>query len=277
MTALAWAADLCDRDQMRQLLQKGADPGLALQFHVFDTLPELKLLLSRGSDWQEWRSSAGSSLLRIVIRGRGYSTAVLELLSEYIPNVHTINEDGDTLLLLCTNLEKVDYTRGKLRWLLDRGIDQGTVDKEGHIALNYALEHQNPDLQILLESQDCPSNHTTTAGDTFLHFAAMYCDQDALEMLKDSRLEAAAHALNSVGWSAGRFARWRRDCNDDWGLLVKRSPDADPVAWYKVFKAVRSAFEERDILSAARRIMAGELVEVDPIDPYASMPGAFPL
>jgi ankyrin repeat protein len=185
-TALLWAAvrSCCD-DQVKLLLQRGADPcwqSIAdgtTALHAAAAHGELtkcELLLASNGRALHLRNKLGGRLPVWDAVGGGH-VAVVDLLRQHGADLHAVDSDGATLLHNAVGADTGIAHPEMLKHLLNKGLDPnalwGTAATPLHLAL---IRRSTEAAHVLLEHGADPSI-TNAAGFNALHTTARYPEQ----------------------------------------------------------------------------------------------------
>ena len=254
-TALHLASGAGDWEAVQQLIHCGADPNKtdnfgcgSLHFSVYDSRC-LELLLRAKAD-VDLKNIDDRTAMHF-LSASGWDTTNLDLLVRFGANIEATDRLGWTPLLRAVKEDNYLMVNG----LLERGANINARDLSGLNCLFLALCFNSHDsLGILLDKTCLRYNEKSDNGETLLHFAAMYADIESLDILMSKRLyqlDTAEKDLN--GWTALRFAHFRRLDNKGWSTCARRPRDKDPTEWFNVFEELLGSITE------AQALMAGNI------------------
>lgn len=206
LTALHDAADRCDLEAMKQLIQKGAEVNATIR--------------SNESDSPDW----GNTPLHYAARG-GHKAAI-ELLLEHGADINAKNDRGATpLYRAIASAAIVDYLvkrgatvdakdnlgRTPLHWaasegfaescevLLAAGADVNLKDRYSESPLTRAVRWRHANVVQLLVTNHGDVNSLADFNTTPLHFAAATENAELIKLLLDSG--ANINAQDAFGWA----------------------------------------------------------------------------
>ena len=267
-TALSWAAELGDADQIRRLLMKGADPnatdlsGATPLLNCACNARCLTLLLEAGANVDQVDNNGQTKFLRL-IRACDDPTC-LETLWIWGADLN-YRSCGYTPVLYTVQ----SYRPRTLKWLLDHGVDfDARRDRWEDTPLLNFLEcscdddgHGYPDmLEMLLEKKpNILATNPTEEG--ILHYIARFSraqymkiflqmmDLSDLDIERRSICSFKPYEKSNSGKTALELATWRRDHQLEWSHHCAATPDPDPQAWFADFEsfigAIRAAHDAK--------------------------------
>ena len=214
-----------DKDEVRRLLDAGADPNASNEegvtvlhraivssdeIDVSDVAAVVELLLDAGSvvnaqlpagDYDLF-FDAGDTPLHVAAEWGWVD--ICRLLLERDANVHTRNANGETALLTSWSLEpKI------IGLLLDAGADMDARNAQGTTPLHFAARWGYSESVQLLLNAGADVDARDADGDTALHRAAGLKNRDKVRLLLDAG--ANVDARNADGNTALHRAAWFHD------------------------------------------------------------------
>ena len=266
-TILAWAAYQGDEHAVKALLACGADPNhrdklriTPLQFSIGANTPEcLRLLLNAKAD-VHIKSNRGETALSRAIRALD-ETDFLGLLLAHGADIECSDNFDWTPL---RSAAKHNHTK-QVSLLLGKGANINASSPDGMTAFHHAIVHNSSAaLEILLDNPGLDYACTLENGRNAITLAAKYSDLETLKILQAANLtNIDIDAVDSGGYTALDYARWRRDNNEKWANWVLEPRDEDPEAWYKAFKELINSI----------RVSQGKDVLEDSESEYPTSPG----
>ena len=248
-TALSWAAQREDVDQIRSLLIKGADPNThdireksPLMYCSND--PQcLSLLLQAGADPNLLDCQGYSMLCRLIHRTDDTSSA--EILLAWGADLNLRKND---LSAIKQTLQR--YRPRTLRWLLDHEVElefRGICGETPFLEFLSNTGDEHPDmLEMLLEKKpQCLDSNDYHEG--LLHHVARFSGSRYMRTFQQkadlSNLDTEQRSISgtrlwekcSLGMTAHELAEWRRDHQAEWASECGMPLDPDPVAWFVAF------------------------------------------
>ena len=251
-TTLYCAAQYNDVIKVELLLEKGADPNVRstqnrTPVHAAaraGSLAALEILLRK-----RYRAEVNAKdrfgctpLMNAVSKPNGVELA--NVLIKHGADANIRNTKGWRPVHVLVTYNKTHC----LRTMHEAGAELDMVEKEGIPLWSVALQYGANDVLQYLVS--CPTLDVDAifCGRTILHFAAMFGDSKALEVLHSQSLcNLDINARDEDGKSALQVAAWRRDHNVDWLRQVQcfgscdrgaLQLDEDPQAQYLAFEAL---------------------------------------
>ena len=306
-TALSWAAEIGNFDQVQRLLMKGADPNSAdsigntpLMYCAYNDRG-LTLLLEAGANVNHINRIGLSKLLTLVRDSDDVNYA--ETLLKWGADLNL----GSSLLSPAIHGTVQRYRPHLLTWLLDHDVELEIRDRNGRTPLLRFLccsSHHggNPDmLEILLKKKpNLLARNDFEEG--LLHFLARFSCVQYLRIFQQksdlSELDSEQRSIRDPnsrekcdpGKTALELAEWRRDHQSEWSLASATPLDPDPQAWFAAFETfldfVKSAHDAKLANDRGSRAEGsssmpdsqsntGESTSVD-LQICPRLPGAFP-
>ena len=176
-----------------------------------------------------WRLNGGSQDVRNVDAGMfsaimmGERKGIQEWLDRGA-SLHAVNKRGQTALMLCSNVETLD-------WLISEGVPVDARDNGGATALFVAAERANPEIVRLLLKHGADVNTRNTRAATALFGAAAWHKPQIVRLLLD--YGADANARRNGGYTPLMSAAWPwptdSDAVETLSLLLSRGADVNAV------------------------------------------------
>ena len=246
-TALHWASEASDWEAVEQLLRCGADPNKmnnygrsSLHLSVYGNGRCLELLLRAKADVDLEDANGQTALPQL--SAYGWDTANLDLLVRFGANIEATDRFGNTPLLCAVREDNHLMVSG----LLERGANIKARNLNGWTCLSQALIFDSHNsLRILLDNTSLRYNAKSDNGWTLLHVAAMHADIESLYILMSKQLYELDTAEKDVnGWTAMRFAQFRKLNNEEWSTYACKPRDNNPTEWYYAFEELLESVTE---------------------------------
>ena len=274
-SALSWAAERGDLDQIQRLLVRGADPnkvdfrGGTPLIHCIHDVHCLTVLLEAGSHVNHVDYSGNTKFNYLVARGDDVDC--LETLWRFGLDLNFHAKSSTPIIF--SALER-DRPR-TVRWMLEHGINLKVCNVVGERPLLHFLsitEDSFPNiLEMLLKTLDCLPTNKLREG--ILHYIARSASFKYMQIFEEqvflSDLDPEQRSLcgfklwehNDPGVTPTELAVWRRDHQQEWSRECATPLDPDPVAWFKAFEtfigsinAARDARMREGIMETATTI-----------------------
>ena len=246
-TTLHWASLEGDWEAVGQLISCGADPNKtdktgcsSLHCSAYRNSRCLELLLRAKAD-VDMKTIDGRTAMHLLSE-YGRDTTGLDLLVRFGANIEATDRFGLTPLLRAVQEDNHLMVSG----LLERGANIHARDSGGCTCLSQALfSNSHNSLRILLDNASLRYNVKSHTERTLLHFTALYAHIESLYILTSKRLYELDTAEEDVeGWTALRFARFRRLNNEGWSAFACKPRDNDPTEWYYAFEELVESITE---------------------------------
>ena len=300
-TALSWAAELGNLDQIQKILVKGGDPN-AVDSHGGTPLTHctnearcLAALLEAGADVNHADCAGNTKIISLVASEDNLDC--IETLWRFGLDLDVRINMGKEVIFAVVERDRPRI----LRWMLEHGVNLEVRGKLGEFPLLRFLgsssEKCSSMLEMLLEkTPDC--SLTDNFGEGVVHYIARSSNLEDIQIIKEkidlANLDPGQRCLcgfkpwerNDPGATPLELAAWRRDYQHEWSQECFTPLDPDPLAWFEAFesfiefvKAARDAKRDSiigaDTSTLKDQIDANESPRVDD-GTYPILPGTYP-
>ena len=262
-TALSWAAELGDADQIRRLLTRGADPnvvdlsGTTPFQHCACNIQCLTLLLEAGAN-VDHVNHEGLTKFQLCIRKN--EPSCLETLWKW-------GADINRRVLFGTPILYASQFRvpRSFKWLLDHGVDINVCDGEfgdtpfltllecscdgdGMAYMLKMLLEKKPNISVINCVEEGVLHYIARFGRVqYMKIFLQMMDLSDLDVERKSICSFQRHEKSHLGKTALELAVWRRDHQSEWSINCATAPDPDPQAWFADFlsfiKTIKTAHD----------------------------------
>lgn len=265
MTALFYAAKRNNEYQLRQLLEKGADPSIRdplgdnVIWHCLreeDNLGTLRFLHEIGAYFKNVAFNNFSALHQAV----NISESCLELCFELCENLDSVDDNGWTPLMTACEVS-TESSKHAIKWLLSKGANGELRSLRGYRTIDIAtVRNHAASLEELLDYYVATATSIQcTRGLDLMDFAGL-ASAATLRIFREASLDWTETKEDEWALSL-YYAEWRQDWNQDWAVGAGKLPDEDPQAWFAAYMGLYDDVQEQLNLHAASKIMSGELEE----------------
>ena len=212
-----------DIDQVRKLLEDGADPNktntygtfplfiaiLNKQFKIFE-------LLLKHSDINVNQANSYGYTVLIHAAHHGYTDVVKLLLNHQNIDVNQANNNGYTALNWAAYKGHIDVVKLLLK---RKDIDVNQANNDGETALYWAAYYNYTNVvKLLLKRKDIDVNQANNKGKTALYWAAFYGRIEIIKLLLE-RKDIDVNQADNDGETALNWAAYRH-CDEVVKLLI---------------------------------------------------------
>ena len=262
-TALAWAAELGNLDQIDCLLRKGANPntadsrGATPLLHSDNDVQCLTTLLEAGAYVNHSDHAGYTKLEKLVISGD--SVDCLEVLWKFGVDLNFRSKHSVEAIFPAVERHRPQT----IRWLLEHGANLEVRDALGDTPLLRFLSCTSdewPDILGILLAQEPNYSVLDNWKEGVLHYAARFssfrymqvfgqrADLSGLDPDQRSACGFKLWESNRPGKTPIELAIWRRDHQLEWSQECFTPLDPDPQAWFAAFEVwIRSIGTAREM------------------------------
>lgn len=248
LATLSWACRRGDNDAVARLLLCGADPNKA---DIIGRTPLHWSTTSSDEKCMELLLAAKANINLKDLEGRTalclctWKSSLACLMVLVAADADIENEDCEGWRPLHSAVYEDRYSI--VSHLLRSGADINARMPDGGTAILVAIYNNcHRSLKILLGRPELDIHVVEGQGMNALHCLALFGSEETVQILCSAKWHGFdTTKLDTFGWSALEYARWRGVFNEEWSKRYFYSRDSDPIRWYNAFEVFMEELEAR--------------------------------